>query len=136
MKYLLTATLFLFFYTAVSAQDRSKLESERKAIQGEIKEIQSVYNKVKGQKKETLGQLNLLQQKMNLQDKYIGNISKEIKIINNNLYTKSLELNYTKRQLDTLKAQYTRSVVYAYKNRSTYDYLNFIFSANSFNDAL
>jgi len=26
--------------------------------------------------------------------------------------------------------------VYAYKNRSTYDYLNFIFSANSFNDAL
>jgi septal ring factor EnvC (AmiA/AmiB activator) len=27
-------------------------------------------------------------------------------------------------------------VVYAYKNKSTYDYLNFIFSSNSFNDAL
>jgi septal ring factor EnvC (AmiA/AmiB activator) len=26
--------------------------------------------------------------------------------------------------------------VYAYKNKSTYDYLNFIFSSNSFNDAL
>jgi septal ring factor EnvC (AmiA/AmiB activator) len=38
--------------------------------------------------------------------------------------------------LDTLKAQYAKSVVYAYKNRSNYDYLNFIFSANSFNDAL
>jgi septal ring factor EnvC (AmiA/AmiB activator) len=35
-----------------------------------------------------------------------------------------------------LKAQYAKSVVYAYKNKSTYDYLNFIFSANSFNDAL
>jgi septal ring factor EnvC (AmiA/AmiB activator) len=41
-----------------------------------------------------------------------------------------------KKQLDTLKAQYARSVVYAYKNRSTYDFLNFIFSAANFNDAL
>jgi peptidoglycan hydrolase CwlO-like protein len=73
---------------------------------------------------------------MALQDKYIGNISKEIKLINNDIYTSSVEVNKLKRQLDTLRDQYARSVVYAYKNRSTYDYLNFIFSANSFNDAL
>jgi septal ring factor EnvC (AmiA/AmiB activator) len=41
-----------------------------------------------------------------------------------------------RKQLDTLKAQYSRSVVYAYKNRSNYDFLNFIFSAANFNDAL
>ena len=35
-----------------------------------------------------------------------------------------------------MKIQYARTVVYAYKNRSNYDYLNFIFSANSFNDAV
>jgi septal ring factor EnvC (AmiA/AmiB activator) len=40
------------------------------------------------------------------------------------------------RELDTLKLQYQKSVVYAYKNKSTYDYLNFIFSSSSFNDAL
>jgi septal ring factor EnvC (AmiA/AmiB activator) len=38
--------------------------------------------------------------------------------------------------LDTLKKQYQESVVYAYKNRSNYDFLNFIFSAASFNDAV
>lgn len=135
MKYLLSLLSF-FLVAAACAQDRSNMENERKAIQSEIKEIQGVYNKVKGQKRETLGQLNLLQQKMNLQDKYIGNISKEIKFINNDLYTKTIELNGLNRELDTLKAQYTHSVIYAYKNRSTYDYLNFIFSANSFNDAL
>src|SRR3712207_1423838 len=129
MKYMLTVLAFLFLYTA-SAQDRVKMEQERKAIQSEIKEIQSVYNKVKGEKKETLGQLNLLQQKMTLQDKYIGNINKEIKLINDDIYTSSVAMNGLKRQLDTLKSQYARSVVYAYKNRSTYDCLNFIFSAN------
>jgi septal ring factor EnvC (AmiA/AmiB activator) len=136
MKYLLTALPFLLLYTVASAQDRSKMEQERKAIQSEIKEIQSIYNKVKGEKKETLGQLNLLQQKMALQDKYIGNINKEIKLINNDIYTSSVAMNALKRQLDTLKGQYARSVIYSYRNRSTYDYLNFIFSANSFNDAL
>ena len=40
------------------------------------------------------------------------------------------------RILDTLKQEYAKSMVYAYKNRSNYDFLNFIFSANNFNDAI
>ncbi len=135
MKYLFAAIFFFYCFRA-TAQDRAKMEQERKAIQSEIQEIQTVYKKVKGEKKETLAQLNLLQKKMALQDKYIGNISKEIRLINDDIYTSSREMNRLKRELDTLKQQYTRSVVYAYKNRSTYDYLNFIFSANSFNDAV
>jgi septal ring factor EnvC (AmiA/AmiB activator) len=112
------------------------MENERKALQKELKEIQSVYNQVKGQRRETIGQLNLLQKKMSLQNRYIGNINKEIKILNNEVYLSTLEVNKLQKQLDTLRTQYARSVVYAYKNRSTYDYLNFIFSASSFNDAL
>jgi len=135
-----TALLFLplFFALCVMGQtvDKSKLENERKAIQQELKEIQSVYNKVKGQKKETIGQLSLLQKRLSVQGKYIGNINKEINLLTNDIYVSSLEVNKLQRQLDTLKAQYARSVVYAYKNRSNYDYLNFIFSANTFNDAL
>ena len=132
---------FLFFLAAgtagaQTAQDKAKMERERQAIQNELKEIQGVYNQVKGQKKETLGQLTLLQRKMALQNQYVSNINKEVKIVTDEIYLSNLEINRLKRQLDTLKEQYARSVVYAYKNKSTYDYLNFIFSANSFNDAL
>ena len=116
--------------------DRSKMENERKAIQKELQEIQGVYNKVKGQRRETIGQLNLLQKKMSLQNRYINNINKEIKILSDELYLSQLEVNKLQKELDTLRSQYARSVIYAYKNRSTYDYLNFIFSASSFNDAL
>jgi septal ring factor EnvC (AmiA/AmiB activator) len=139
MKKLLIAILLLFSSIAgfaQSVQDKAKMERERQAIQEEIRQIQSVYSKVKGQKKETLGQLNLLQKKLALQDKYIANINKEIKIVSDEIYLSTLEVNRLQRQLDTLKAQYAKSVVYAYKNKSTYDYLNFIFSSNNFNDAL
>jgi murein hydrolase activator len=136
-----TVIALLLFITSLtgfaqSTEDKAKMERERQAIQQEIKEIQSVYSKVKGQKKESIGQLNLLQRKLALQDKYINNINKEIKIVSDEIYLSILEVNRLQRQLDTLKSQYAKSVVYAYKNKSTYDYLNFIFSSNSFNDAL
>lgn len=121
---------------AQTVQDKAKMERERQAIQQELKEIQSVYNQVKGQKKETLGQVTLLQRKMNLQGKYVSNINKEIKMLTDDIYLSNLEINRLQRELDTLKLQYQKSVVYAYKNKSTYDYLNFIFSSSSFNDAL
>lgn len=125
-----------FTLYAQPGQDKAKLERERQALQKELSEIQGVYNKVKGEKKETLGQLSLLQKKLALQDRYVNNINREIKFISDDIYLNTLEINRLQRQLDTLKIQYARSVVYAYKNRSTYDYLNFIFSASNFNDAL
>ena len=121
---------------AQPVQDKSQLERERKEIQKELSEIQAQYNIVKGQKKLTLGQLNILNRKMNLQEQYISSINKELKGIDDDIYLKNLEIYRLQKQLDTLKSQYAKTVVYAYKNRSSYDYLNFIFSANSFNDAI
>ena len=117
-------------------QDKQKMERERQEIQAEIKDLQSNLSKVKGQKKETLAKLSLLQRKLNLQDRLIGNISKEIRHINDDIYTSNLEINRLNRQLDTFKQEYAKSVEYAYRNKSSYDFLNFIFSADNFNDAI
>lgn len=138
MKKTLVVLMAFLLAFAGSAQDQSKdeLEKDRKKIQQEISRLQSDYNKVKGQKKETLGQLNLLQAKLVEQNKLLSNINKEVRLISDDIYLSSLELSRLQKQMDTLKGQYAKSVVYAYKNRSNYDYLNFIFSANTFNDAL
>jgi septal ring factor EnvC (AmiA/AmiB activator) len=133
--------LFLLFsgltgLISAQTQDKSQLEKERQDIQRELNEIQGMYNKVKGQTKQTVGQLNILKRKIDLQEQYIGSINKEIRSIDDDIYLSNLEIYRLQKQLDTLKTQYARTVVYAYKNRSNYDYLNFIFSANSFNDAI
>ena len=117
-------------------QDKSQLEKERSEIQKELKEIQSKYNIVKSQTRQTVGQLNILKRKMELQERYISSINKELKGIDDDIYLSNLEIYRLQKQLDTLKSQYAKTVVYAYKNRSNYDYLNFIFSANNFNDAV
>jgi len=131
--------LFSFFLFSVAAQpitDKTQLEKERQDIQRELKEIQGLYNKVKGQTKLTIGQLAVLNRKINLQEQYIGSISKELRTIDDDIYLSELEIYRLNKQIDTLKTQYARTVVYAYKNKSNYDYLNFIFSASGFNDAI
>ena len=131
--------LFSFFLFSVAAQpitDKTQLENERQDIQRELKEIQGLYNKVKGQTKLTIGQLAVLNRKINLQEQYIGSISKELRTIDDDIYLSELEIYRLNKQIDTLKTQYARTVVYAYKNKSNYDYLNFIFSASGFNDAI
>lgn len=57
-------------------------------------------------------------------------------MIDDDLYRSNLEIYRLQKQLDTLKSEYARTIVYAYKNRSSFDYVNFIFSATSFNDAI
>lgn len=140
MRKIIFIHLLLVGFTGIvlaqTGQDKSQLEKERQDIQKELKDIQNLYNKVKGQTKQSLGQLNMLKRKMDLQEQYINSINKEIKSIDDDIYLSNLEIYRLQKQFDTLKSQYARTVVYAYKNRSNYDYLNFIFSANSFNDAI
>lgn len=124
---------------AASAQktsDKTDMEEERRKLQLELRQIQQAYDAVKGQSSNNLHQLAALNKKIEVQEKYINNIGKEIRLIDDDIYYSALEIKRLKNQMDTLKAHYARTVVYAYKNRSNYDYLNFIFSANSFNDAM
>jgi septal ring factor EnvC (AmiA/AmiB activator) len=135
----LTALLFcgaIFMLSAQPGSDRTELERERQEIQNELKEIQGMYDKVKGQTKQSLGQLNMLKRKMNLQERYISSINKELRMIDDDIYKSNLEIYRLQKQLDTLKTEYARTIVYAYKNRSSFNYVNFIFSATGFNDAL
>ena len=134
--YLIFGFVFSSCFLFAQTEDKAQLEKERQEIQKEIKEIQGEYDKLRGKTKQIVGQYNLLDRKIKLQNKYISNISKELRMIDDDIYLSNVEIYRLSKLLDTLKAQYSRSVVYAYKNRSNYDFLNFIFSANSFNDAV
>ncbi len=138
-KIILLLLPVLLITTTVMAQptnDKATLEKERADLQRELREYQAAYDQVKGKSKQAVAQLNLLNGKIRLQEQYISSISKEMKMIDDDIYLSNLEIYRLNKQLDTLKAQYAKTLVYAYKNRSNYDYLNFIFSSSNFNDAL
>ena len=78
----------------------------------------------------------MLQKKLRLRQAAIQNINGQINFIQGDMNQSWHDISKLRKELDTLRLQYEESVVYAYKNRSNYDFLNFIFSAANFNDAL
>jgi septal ring factor EnvC (AmiA/AmiB activator) len=96
---------------SLAAQDKTVMEKERQELQKQIKQIQGQYNKVSGQKKQTIGQLTLIQRKIGLQDQYIRNISKEVRILDDSIFLSNVEITRLRKQLDTLKQQYSRRII-------------------------
>lgn len=140
LKALLTGSLLLIIATfsraQAPAQSRSELEKERAAIQKEIEDVKRSLDETHKNKRETLGQLALLQRRLKLRESAIRNINDQINVIQGDMNESWREILKLRRELDTLRIQYAESIVFAYKNRSNYDFLNFIFSATSFNDAI
>lgn len=117
-------------------QTREELEKQRQQLRKEIEQTEKQLKSNQAKTKENLLQLRLINNKVNLQNRVVDNLSKDLRILNNNMYTIQKDINRYNRLLDTLKMEYAKSMVYSYKNRSNYDFLNFIFSADNFNDAI
>jgi septal ring factor EnvC (AmiA/AmiB activator) len=133
---LIAVLLFCSLRSFSQQPSKSELEKEHAAIQQEIEDVKRSLDETKRNRKETLGQLALLQRKLRLREAAIQNTNQQINYIQSDMSQSLKEIFSLRKELDTLKKQYEESVVYAYKNRSSYDFLNFIFAATSFNDAV
>lgn len=129
--------LYLIFGAAVLfAQDKSAMQQQREKLKAEIEETQKLLQQTQKTAKVSIGQLALINKKVNLQENVVESIHKEIRNLSDEIYLTQLEINRMNRVLDTLKEEYAKSMVYAYKNRGNYSFLNFIFASESFNDAI
>ncbi len=122
--------------TGQQQQSREELERRKRELQKEIEEANEQLKVTKRSTRESLGQLRALRDKITLRTRLINNINEEINFINGDINAAARDVKTLQKDLDTLKAQYAQLIVYAYKNRSSYDMMNFVFSAQSFNDAV
>jgi septal ring factor EnvC (AmiA/AmiB activator) len=116
--------------------EKAELEKKKRQTLQEIEQLNRQYDEIKKNRKESLSQLALIQNKIRLRNQVIQNINKQVRVINKDIDYSYREMLRLRRDLDTLKMNYALNVVYSYKNRSNYDFLNFLFSASNFNDAI
>jgi septal ring factor EnvC (AmiA/AmiB activator) len=139
MKLLVTCLFAMIISVAMVAQEPANSEDLKKKqadIQREIDELKNTLKATHNYTKAGLAQLEMVKKKLRLREKAIGNINHQINIIEGNIGNSKNEIDRLANELDTLKAQYASTLINAYKNRRNYDYLNYIFSAPNFYDAL
>ncbi len=145
LKLILMQKTFVILFTFLSLisntfaqqpEDKDALQKQREQLRREIAETEKALDETRKTAKVNIASLTQINKKMDLQGNLIDNIHGQIRNLDNNIYLSQKEISKMSRILDTLKQEYSKSMVYAYKNSSKYDYINFIFSASSFNDAI
>lgn len=118
------------------SQSKEELQKKEDQLRKEINELSQNLIKIQKNKKSSLAQAASVQRKIAAREELIRTINKRVRLLDETIYQNELEIYRMRKELDTLKQQYARSIAFAYKNRSNYQFLNFLFSATSFNDAL
>ena len=131
----LLAVLLFSGFVAV-AQNREELQKQKQSIEKELAELNQLYRETQKNTKSSVKQLAIIKRKINAREALINGINREVKQLDETIYLNELDIYRLRKELDTLKVKYAKSIVFAYKNRSSYEYLNFLFSASNFNDAL
>lgn len=115
---------------------REELQKQQQELKKELDDLNNDLKLIKQNKKAALSEYSLVKRKIDAREALIRNINKDINGLTETIYQNQIEIYRLRKELDTLKMQYAQSLVFAYKNRGNSDYLNFLFSAQSFNDAI
>ena len=135
--FILFSTIVLSMHASAQASDsREDLQKQEQTLRKELEELNQLLEKTKKNKKNSLGQLEAIRSKISKRKSLINGIAKQVKILDDAIYNNQLDVQRLNKDLDTLKTRYQKSIVFAYKSRSGYEYLNFLFSAGSFNDSV
>jgi septal ring factor EnvC (AmiA/AmiB activator) len=140
-KYSKTSYLFLvlmLFFTASQtsfAQNKNELEEKKKELQKEISLTNKLLNETKKNKELTLDEVLKLKSKISLRVELISAIDQEIRFVNKQINRNQEVILSLQKDLEKLKQEYAKMIYYAFKNKSTYNKIMFVFSSSSFNQA-
>ncbi|MEL7002897.1 MAG: peptidase M23, partial [Bacteroidota bacterium] len=130
------AILFFAPLSSFAQKTKAQLQREKQENLKKIAEAEKILTQTAGKKKNTIGQLNALNQRIKTQEDLIQSIRKELNLLNNEISENNLIIETLENDLKKLKKEYSSMVYAAYKANQGYNKLTYIFSSGSFNQFL
>jgi murein hydrolase activator len=120
------------------AQKKSKaqLQKEKQQNLEKIKETERILSETAQQKKNSLGELTALNQRINQQETLITSIKGEVSFLDSDIAENNEIIDALQKDVEKLKDEYATMLLSAQKSSGRIDKLTFIFSAQSFDQML
>ncbi len=133
----MTLVLLTLLVSVGGYAQRSKesLEKEIRSLQKEIETANKLLKETSKSKEVTMGQVSLMNKKIKDRQKLINACNEQIKILERNIKKGENNITSLNGELKKLSGEYAKMVQFAYKNRSRYDQLEFLFASKDFNQA-
>ena len=116
-------------------KSKKQLQSEITSLQKEISTANQLLKKTSKDKEMTLNEVNLLDKKIKQREKLIKAYNEQIAVLDEEISQGQSNIKTLNTDLGKLQKEYAKMITFAYKNRSHYDRLAFIFAADDFNQA-
>jgi septal ring factor EnvC (AmiA/AmiB activator) len=118
----------------VLAQQKTKaqLQKEKQQNLEKIKEVEKILKETSSRKKNSLGELNALNQRIRVQENLIGSIKDEIALLNKEISENNEFIGALEEDLAKLKEEYAAMLFAAQKAGNSATRLTFLFSAPTF----
>ena len=136
MKRLTLIVLLCLLFSALYAQNNkrlSDLEQKRKAALERIEETSRLLSKTKNTSKNSIYKLNVLSDKISARERFLGELSSEMRTIDSEVNELKGEYTELSRQLSVKKEQYAKSLRLMNRRNKAEDRLMFILSSSNFN---
>jgi len=133
-KIALLLPLFLLVATAFG-QNRKELEKKRTALDKQIRTTTALIDQARKEQRVTQEQLQLLESQITAREEFIHAMNGELRQADQRIAEDEEMVAALKKDLITLKEEYARMLQFAYRNRSAYDRMSYLFAASSFQQA-
>ncbi len=133
----LSVLFFLFISVQLFGQTASeKLRNEENRLAKKIATTKKLLDKTKTITSASYNELLLIDKQIQNRQELVTNFDNQVRGAEIKVAEKSNEVVALQQKLIRLKAQYKKLVIYSYKHRNRFGKMMFIFSANSYNEAV
>jgi len=119
--------------SAAWAQSSAELQKQRERLNREIAELQQTIRSTTNEKILSQKQVNALSTQLNLREQKINTISSELRLINNQIASNNTAVKNLLAQLEKLRKDYEKMILFAFRNKNAYNKMMFIFASKDFN---
>lgn len=134
-KYLICLLLMAFSMAVYPQKSKAKLEKQIANLEQEIATANKLLKETSKNKQATLNQVNLLDKKIKQREELVKAYNEQIAVLDDEINKGQSNIKALNGDLKNLRKEYAQMIVFANKNRSHYDKLVFLFSADDFNQA-
>ena len=135
MRLGLMVLLTLFLSVGYAQRTKESLQKEINSLQKDIESANKLLQETSKNKEVTLSQVSLMDKKIKNREQLINAYNEQIKVLDKNIRQGEKNINKLSGELKTLRGEYAKMVQFAYKNKSHYDQLEFLFASEDFNQA-
>jgi septal ring factor EnvC (AmiA/AmiB activator) len=134
-NYILLILVFILSSTFSYSQSRKQLEHKIKKYERELRLTKKLIQQTKKQKKQTYNNLLIINRQIELREKLINEIKKELDILQSKISENEIIVASLQEDLKEIKKQYARLIYFAWKHSSPYEQIMYVLASESFNQA-